>query len=409
MKIAEINMVTKGSTGRIMFQVAETARAAGHKAKTFSPVPFVRGKKNRPEDIPDHFWWGSRWEAMFHYYVGTLLGMNGLFSWCGTRNLIKQLKAFSPDVIHLHNIHGFCLNLPMFFRYLKTSGAKVVWTFHDCWAFTGNCSHFVVSGCNKWQTLCERCPQSKVYPKMYLDTSRWMFHKKKEWFSGLSDLVIVTPSEWLAKLVKQSFLKDHTIEVINNGIDLSVFKPKKSDFRERYNIKDKKILLGVSFYWGYEKGLDVFIELAKRLDPDRYQIVLVGTDDSVDKELPDGIISIHRTNNQNELAEFYSAADLFVSPTRAENYPTVNMESIACGTPVLTFDAGGSAENLDSLTGSVIKCGDIDAMEEEIIRISSGTVFFEEACLQKSESFDRAKRFNKYIELFHSMCKGEKQ
>ena len=406
MKIAEINMGTKGSTGKIMFQIAETARASGNTVQTYAPVPFIRGKKNHIENIPNHFWWGSRTEAMFHYYAGTLLGANGLFSWFGTHSLIKSLKKFSPDIIHLHNLHGFCLNFPMLFKYLKKSGAKVVWTFHDCWAFTGHCPHFEICGCDKWQTQCKKCPQPRIYPKMYLDTSKMMYCKKKKWFVGLEDLTIVTPSEWLARLAGKSFFSAHEIKVINNGIDLSVFKPRESNFRRKHSIEAKYILLGVSFDWGYRKGLDVFIELAKRLNPKTYRIVLVGTDENVDAQLPDEIISIHRTDDQIELAEIYSAADLFVNPTREENYPTVNMESIACGTPVLTFRTGGSPEIPDSLTGAVVDCNDIDKMEQEIIRITSQSIFCEKDCLNRARSFDSTICFNKYNELFNLICIG---
>lgn len=407
MKIAEINMLTTGSTGKIMFQIAETARASGNTVQTYTPVPFVRGKKNNEVKIPDHFWWGTRTEAMFHYYAGSLFGVNGLFSWFGTHSLINRLKEFSPDIIHLHNLHGFCLNLPMLFKYIKKSGAKVVWTFHDCWAFTGHCPYFAVSGCDKWQTQCAKCPQPRIYPKMYLDTSKTMYSKKKKWFAGIEDLTIVTPSEWLAGLAEKSFFSNHEIKVINNGIDLSVFKPRESDFRKKHNLEGKHILLGVSFDWGYRKGLDVFKELAQRLDSKIYQIVLVGTDDNIDSQLPNNIISIHRTNNQIELAEIYSAADLFVNPTREENYPTVNMESIACGTPVLTFKTGGSPEIPDSLTGSVVDCNDIKGMEREIIRITEEVAFTRKNCLQRAESFDSKKCFEKYVELFNLIFEGE--
>lgn len=407
MKIAEINMLTNGSTGKIMFQIAETARASDDVVQTYSPVPFVRGKKSRPKERPNHFWWGSRREAMLHYYAGSLLGANGLFSWFGTHSLIKKLKEFSPDIIHLHNLHSFCVNLPMLFKYIEKSGAKVVWTFHDCWAFTGHCPYFTISGCDKWQTSCRKCPQPRIYPKMYLDTSKVMYRKKKKWFGDLDNLTIVTPSKWLAELVKKSFLKEHDIKVINNGIDLTVFYPRESEFRKKYSIEAKYILLGVSFDWGYRKGLDVFIDLARRLDPKDYQIVLVGTNETIDAQLPANIISIHRTNDQVELAEIYSAADLFVNPTREENYPTVNMESIACGTPVLTFNTGGSPEIPDSLTGAVVECGDVDGMEREIRRITSGQVFSKEDCLKRASNFDHTRCFNQYVELFDLICKGE--
>ena len=217
-------------------------------------------------------------------------------------------------------------------------------------------------------------------------------------FQGL-DLTIITPSQWLANLVKYSFLKDYPVKVINNGIDLSVFKPTENSFREKNGLTGKKIVLGVAFGWGVRKGLDAFIELEKRL-PDDYQIVLVGTDDNVDKRLPAKIISIHHTQNQKELAEIYTAADVFANPTREENYPTVNMESIACGTPVVTFRTGGSPEILDETCGSAVDCDDVDALEIEIRRICEEKPYSVEACLAWSKNFDKNSRFEEYMKLY---------
>ena len=225
-----------------------------------------------------------------------------------------------------------------------------------------------------------------------------MYEKKKVLFKDL-DLTIVTPSQWLADIVKNSFLKDYPVKVINNGINLAVFKPNESNFRQRYGLIDKKIVLGVSFEWGKRKGLDVFINLSKRLN-DSYKVILVGADDTIDGILPDNILSIHRTQSQKELAEIYSAADVFVNTTREENYPTVNMEALACGTPVLTFRTGGSPEMLDETCGSVVECDDIDALEEEIIRICSDKPYSKEACINKAREFDKNERFKEYLKLY---------
>lgn len=277
----------------------------------------------------------------------------------------------------------------------------MIWTLHDCWSFTGHCPYFDIAHCDKWKTGCHNCPQYREYPQSLFDNSKFMWKLKKKWFTGVENMTIVTPSQWLADLVKQSYLKDYPVKVINNGIDLSVFKPADSDFREKYHISaDKEILLGVAFGWGKRKGLDVFLELDKRLDAEKYQIVLVGTDDAVDKQLPENIISIHRTQNQQELAEIYSAADLFVNPTREENYPTVNMESIACGTPVLTFNTGGSPEIPDDTCGAVVPCDDVDAMEREIVRICRDKPFTKEVCLARAKAFDMNDRFEEYVELY---------
>ena len=213
------------------------------------------------------------------------------------------------------------------------------------------------------------------------------------------DLTIITPSQWLADQVKMSFLKDYPVKVINNGIDLSVFKPTESDFRDRYGFVDKKIVLGVAFGWGHRKGLDVFIELSKRL-PEDYRIVLVGTDDNVDKQLPANIVSIHRTQNQTELAEIYTAADVFANPTREEVLGLVNIESLACGTPVVTFKTGGSPECIDETCGSVVPCDDVDAVEMEIRRICEEKPYSIEACLARAKSFDMNEKFKEYVDLY---------
>jgi glycosyltransferase involved in cell wall biosynthesis len=316
--------------------------------------------------------------------------------------MISELERIKPDIVHLHNIHGHDCNLDMLFTYFRKNKTKLVWTFHDCWAFTGYCTYFDMANCNKWQTQCEKCPKRREQ-SWFFDKSSKLFEKKKRLFEGL-DLTIVTPSQWLADLVKQSFLKDYPVKVINNGIELSVFKPMQSDFRDKYGIsQNKKIILGVAFDWGARKGLDVFLELSRRLDAEKYQIVLVGTNDKIDERLVDNIISIHRTQNQTELAEIYSAADVFVNPTREENYPTVNMEALACGTPVLTFRTGGSPEMLDETCGSVVAYGDVEALEKELIRICSKRPYSTEQCIQKAKEFDQNDRFKEYLDLYEGI------
>lgn len=399
MKISEVNMFSHGSTGKIMLNIVYVAMESGHDAVSFSPYYFTKKRLPMPKCGDRHIYYGYYLESAVHKIIGRFLGLNGLGSYFSTAKLIKKLKAFSPDVIHIHNFHSFCFNLPLFFKYIKKSNATVFWTLHDCWTFTGHCPHFVMTKCDKWKTGCYKCPSYKEYPASNVDNSEWMYKLKKKWFTGVKNMTLVTPSEWLAGLVKQSFLKDYPVRVINNGIDLSVFKPMHSDFCKKYRCEGKKILLGVAFGWGERKGLDVFVELAGRL-PEDYQIVLVGTDENVDKLLPDNIISIHRTDSQRELAEIYTAADLFVNPTREDNYPTVNMEALACGTPVLTFETGGSPEIIDSSCGSVVECDNVDLLESEIYRIINDKPYTTEACLKRAESFDMYQRFREYVELF---------
>ena len=239
MIIAEINTVNNGSTGKIMFDLAETARKQGHTVYTYSAKTFRRGIKNSYRLLVDHTYYGSEFGNFIHKALGETLGLNGYFSFWATRKLINDLQNKKVQIIHLHNLHEFCLNLPMLFNYLKKNDIKVIWTLHDCWAFTGHCPYFSIVNCTKWKSGCGKCPQKNVYPRCYLDTTHFMWRKKRAWFSGIKDLTIVTPSNWLANLVKQSFLSEYPIMVINNGIDLEIFKPTSSDFRERFGIIPK--------------------------------------------------------------------------------------------------------------------------------------------------------------------------
>lgn len=396
MRIIGINTTYLGSTGRIMLDVSDVARRNGHEVYTFS-----REWKNVVKPNENHFFIGSYIENIFHRILSPLLGAEGMFSIIGTFNLVRRLKKIKPDIIHLHNLHGSYINLYILFKYIKRNKIRVIWTLHDCWIFTGHCPHFTIAKCNKWKTGCMKCPQPLIYPKMYIDTSKIMYKIKKKIFSDVEDMTIVTPSAWLKELVGDSYLKKYRTVVINNGINLEKFRPIESDFRKKHKIKDEQIvLLGVSFAWGVRKGLDVFIDLFNRLDKEKFKIVLVGTNENVDRSLPSGIISIHRTNSQEELAEIYSAADLFVNPTREENYPTVNMESIACGTPVFTFRTGGSPEILDDTCGRVIDYNDVDSLEKEIVNFSKNNVFSKEECLNRAKSFNMYDKFEEYVKLY---------
>lgn len=397
MKVLQINTVyAKGSTGKIAKGIHDICKANGDECITGHR--FADDKNAVTEDAIAISSW---WDCHIHNRLVKYTRRQGCYSYFKTKRFLKKIDKFSPDVIHLHNLHGSYINLPLLFRYIKKHNIKTVWTLHDCWALTGQCPHFTVAGCDKWKTECDHCPQFKA---LLGDPIRKMHALKKKWFCGINDLTIVTPSQWLASLVKQSFLKDYPTVVINNGIDLNVFSPTENDFREKHEIPaEKKILLGVSFGWGIKKGLDVFIELYHRLNKEKYQIVLVGTNEANDQILPDGIISIHRTNNQRELAEIYSAADILINPTREDTFPTVNIEALACGTPVLTFRTGGSPECIDETCGSVVDCDDIDAMEKEIERVCTEHPFSADACLARAKSFNMYERFEEYTALYRKV------
>lgn len=401
MRVAQVNVTcTAGSTGKICKAIGERLTERGDESYIF----HVQAQPNTESLISC----GTPAYIKAQALRSRLLGNYGFNSQGATKRLIAHLERIRPDIVHLHNLHSHNAHLGLLFRYLKEKGIKVVWTFHDCWAFTGYCPHFVMAGCDKWRTGCEDCPQYRDH-SFFFDRSRELYRKKKELFTGL-DMTVVTPSRWLSELARESFLKDYPVTVINNGIDLSVFHPRESDFREKYGIpSDKHVLLGVAFDWGVRKGLDVFLRLAETLDPAGYQIVLVGTNDTVDKQLPANIISIHRTQNQQELAEIYSAADLLLNPTREDNYPTVNMESLACGTPVLTFRTGGSPEMLDETCGVAVPCDDTEAFRREIFRICEQRLFSAERCVEKAREFDQNQKYKEYIELYERVNSSRDQ
>lgn len=396
MKILEINQVNFGSTGHIMLQIADLATKKGHEV-----ICSFYARRNKDKD-KNCIYIGNKVSHNIHKKLYRKTGNNGCYSKISTWNFLRKVKKFDPDLIHIHNLHNCYINLPMLFDYIKKNNKKVVWTLHDCWSFTGQCPYFTAVGCEKWKTGCHDCEQINRYPSCSVDRTEKMWNRKKEWFTGVQNLTIVTPSQWLADLAKQSFLKDYPVKVINNGINLDVFKPTESDFRTKHNLEDKKIILGVASVWEVRKGLDVFIELSKRLD-DRYKIVLVGTNDEVDKKLPEGIISIHRTSNQKELAELYTAADVFFIPTREDNFPTVNMESLACGTPVLTFNTGGSPEMVDEATGVVLMNEDIASVEQAVISMCESGKYTKEACTERAKQYDSGLKYNEYLSLFENI------
>ena len=387
-----------------MLGIAQVARQAGHEVWTFSPRKLSRNGGLSFPELPGHSYFSSLPESALHLFLGRFSGLHGLFSSLGTLGLLRRLDKIGPDVLHLHNLHGSYLNFPLLFRYIKKHRIPTVWTLHDCWAFTGHCPYFTLANCEKWKSGCHHCPQIHSYHKSYVDRSRFMWKLKKNCFNGLEELTLVTPSEWLAGLVKQSFLKDYPVKVINNGIDLNVFKPTASSFRQDHGIgPDEYMLLGVAFGWEKRKGLDAFLWLSEHL-PENYRIVLVGTDEAVEKSLPENIISIRRTNSQRELAEIYSAADLFVNPTREENFPTVNMEALACGTPVLTFNTGGSQEIIDESCGCAVNCGDMKTLAENC-RLACENMYFGSAdCFRRAAEFEQEQRFRQYVVLYESMA-----
>ena len=395
-KILMINTYSWGSTGRIMQGIGHMASECGYDVQMFASTNV---QPLYPDSSILNISSQKSYEASV--FLSKLTGLEGCFAVRDTRKLIRKIEEYAPDIIHLHNLHHGYINLPILFRYLKKKQTRVVWTLHDCWSFTGHCPHFIYDKCDKWKTGCYACTRYPYYPKSVYDNSSFLWKWKKKWFVGLENMTIVTPSNWLGDLVKESFLKDYPVKVIHNGIDLSVFAPAEHKEKNR-----KYTVLGVASDWGDRKGLDVFIELAKRL-PKEYQIILVGTNEIVDQMLPANIVSIHRTHNQQELAEIYTQSSVFVNPTREDTYPTVNLEAIACGTPVVTFRTGGSPEPIiEGVNGFVVDCDDIDAMENAIIQVCTADLSLESGCMATANQFDMHDRFAEYIQLYESFMES---
>ena len=393
MKVLMINSVCGiRSTGRICTDLAVSLDAHGHNVK------IAYGREEVPEQFRKYaIKIGTDYDVRVHGFLARTFDASGYGSKGATKRFIEWVKTYNPDVIHLHNLHGYYINIEILFNYLRNCGKKVIWTLHDCWAFTGHSAYCDAIGCEKWKICCNHCPNKKEYPRSYIDRSEKNWKRKKDILTGIANLTIVTPSYWLADLVRNSFLAEYPVEVIHNGIDTNEFHSVKSNFRDDYGIGDKFILLGVATSWNNMKGLTDFIKLADMLN-DRYQIVLVGVTQEQKKAIPGKIKAIERTNSIRELANIYSAADLFLNLSYCENYPTVNLEAIACGTPILTYRTGGSPEIAEKYNGMVIERGDLTAVVEAVKTYKKEGINNKNPMIDR-DSIDKKAAVGKYQEL----------
>lgn len=392
-KILFLNTVCSvGSTGRMIKDLYNLAKSEGYECK----IAYGRGSA---EGIPseDAYRIGSKISLYRTALLSRLNDREGFMLKAQTKRFLDYVDAFAPDIIHIHNIHGYYLNAPLLFEYLaKHNNIKVVWTLHDCWAFTGHCAIFDEIECEKWMSGCGNCPRKGTYPaSMLADHSERNYKEKKMLFNLPKSMTVVTPSEWLAGIVRRSFLSKYRIEVIRNGIDMSFFAPIGSDIRKEYGLEDKCVLLAVSLKWYKSKGIDDLIELRRRLDGS-FVIVIIG-EGSEEYFKGDGFVTISRTNNRTELAQWYTAADYLVNPTHADNFPTVNLEALACGTPVITYNTGGSPEAVDEKSGAVIYDSDPASLAEYL---KARPRFLASDCVKHSEQFDKTNALKGYLELY---------
>ena len=356
MKYLFINSVAGfGSTGRIAAEKCRELMREGHDCV----LAFGRAEANCADIHTVRI--GTPLDYRVHGVRSRLLDDHGFGSLTATRRFLQWVKEYDPDVIWLHNVHGYYIHIGELFVYLRTCGKKIFWTLHDCWSFTGHCAYFDFAGCSRWKTGCGNCPQKGSYPASLLrDNSRRNYENKKRLFTGIPDLTLITPSQWLADLLQESYMREYPVEVVYNTINTEVFKPTPGNFREQHGLENAKIVLGVASVWEARKGLRDFVTLADRL-PAEWKIVLVGVTEEERKNLPDSILALPRTNSAAQLAEIYTAADVFVNPTYEDNYPTVNLEARACGTRVICYNTGGCGETLGP-EDTLVEKGNVDAL-----------------------------------------------
>lgn len=350
-----------GSTGRIAEELCRKLEKDGNIAV------LAHGRKKVNCESIKTYQIDAQIEVVIHGIMSRLFDTQGLHSKFATYRFIKWMDKFKPDVILMNNIHGYYLNYPMLFDYIKRNNIKVEWTLHDCWAFTGHCAYFTAAQCNKWKSGCCQCPEKKAYPASLLfDNSKVNYQMKKKSFTGVQQLKIIVPSEWLSNLVKTSFLKEYSVEVRYNTIDKTVFKPVPSTFKKEYGIEDKIMLLGVASDWSKRKGLDDFIQLSTMLDA-RFAIVLVGLTSKQQRLVSEKVITIQKTNSKQGLAEIYSSADCFINPSKEETYGLTTAEAENCGTNAIVYKDTACEEILER-NGSIAVNQGVQYIYEELLR-----------------------------------------
>lgn len=406
MKIFQINVTAnRGSTGRIAEEIGRCIIGKGWK----SYIAYGRGEQPSSSTT---YRIGCNSDILMNAFAARLFDNDGFGKRKPTEQLVEYIKEINPDIIHLHNLHGYYLNLDILFKYLIASRTPIIWTLHDCWSFTGHCAYFDFVGCTRWMTGCYSCPEKHSYPKsLLLDRSLENYTHKKELISQLNILRIVTPSSWLADLVRDSFLKIFPVAVINNGVNLKQFYPRSTDgLLERYRLGNRKVVLGVASIWNERKGLKYLVGLIDYLPADAYQIIIIGVTKAQKKRLPPEILGIERTESIDELAQFYSLADVYVNPTLEDNFPTTNLEALACGTPVVTFKTGGSVEAIgkEQPCGAIVDVKSVPALADAVKLITTKDItVLRKMCIERANRYyDASARFKEYLNIYDDiLCK----
>lgn len=400
-KLLQINSASaKGSTGGIAETIGRLATQRGWDCYIASSVRHSSPSQMKSIIV------GSKFGTYLHAFFSMLFDAHGYGSIWSTRKLVRKIKRIKPDVIHLHNIHGYYLNYPILFNYLRESRTPVVWTFHDFWAITGHCAIVGKEICEKWKTGCGTCPLIRDYPKSYIDRSCSNYIKKKELFTSIENMTIVTVSDWLKSIVEQSFLNDKNIKTIPNGIDTSVFYPRYDavkKVRENYKWGDKVVVLSVVDRWHEGVGFSDIWKLREKLD-ERFVIVLVGVTQKQKDILPEGVVGILHTSNRDELAELYTAADIGFPPQTVCTFGLVTAEAMACGTPSVVY--AEAASEVIGIKELVVQTRNIDELASTIksFMLSGGKQSYSEYCIKRAnEVYDSINNYSKYVDLYETL------
>jgi len=401
MRIFQLNTVCGiKSTGRIAAEIGKLVEADGGQCRIGCGANFVPGWAEhmayKTLSVP---------KRRLYSLITRYFDADSCFNFFGTWKLTREMEKFQPDVVHLHNIHGGYLHAGVLFRYLKKKNIPVVWTLHDCWPFTGHCAYFDYSGCERWKTACHDCPQQRSYPVcLGLDGSRRNHKRKRRQFTSLKNLTMVVPCQWMRQPLGESYMHKYPVRTIYNGVDLNSFRPVESDLRKRYGLENAKLVLAVAADWDERKGLRYLLQAAEKLG-DGSRFVVIGLSRAQVEALPEGIIGIEHTASVEELAQWYTAADCLLNPSMEDNMPMVNLEALACGTPIATFRTGGCPEAVDENTGIVVEKADVDGLCEAIRQLCPKTEERKAACLKRAQLFDSRRTFENYLNLYKELCR----
>lgn len=401
-KLLQINPVVRlnTSTGRIMKEIGELAMEAGWE----SYIAYSKARDGVPAHTSQLVPVGDKLDLAIHAVATRLFDAHGLVSCRATRQLIKEIRRIDPDIVHIHNVHGYFLNYPMLLSFLQESGKPVIWTVHDCWLYTGHCYYYSAARCDKWKTGCGHCPQKRAFPASWLvDGSARNWRKKQEAFAPMTRLTIAPVSKWIRQEMSQSLLKDKPFQVIHNGIDLTAFCPEAAEGEPALH---GTTILAVATLWHEEKGFPDLVRMAGMLREDEHLIMVGRMSEEQLQRLPANVQHIPRTENIGKLAALYARATAFVNPTWQDNYPTVNLEAIACGTPVVTYRTGGSVEAITPETGYVVEQGDVEGMLEKVrvIADASREAYRTRCRAHALAHFGKADCYQRYIDLYEDLA-----